>query len=53
MLNANDAKKEYDEIIQQLGDPKLISDWERFEELNKRKSFLEKIIEKTARLMKP
>jgi len=50
MLNANDAKKEYDEIIQQLGDPKLISDWERFEELNKRKSFLEKIIEKNSQI---
>jgi len=40
------AEDEYDSIISQLGDPKLISDWERFEELNKRKSYLEKLIEK-------
>lgn len=39
-------KAEYDNIINQLGSPELISDWERFEELTKRKVYLEKIIEK-------
>ncbi len=44
-----DLKKtelEYQKIIQQLSDPELISNWEKFEELNRKKSFLEKIIEK-------
>ncbi len=40
------SQEEYDQIIKQLGDPGLISDWEKFEELNKRKSYLEKLIEK-------
>lgn len=40
------VKKEYDEIIQKLSNPELISDWQKFEELTKRKNFLEKIIEK-------
>jgi peptide chain release factor 1 len=46
MPGASNAKEEYDKIINQLGDPKLISDWERFEELGKRRTFLEKVIEK-------
>jgi peptide chain release factor 1 len=41
-----DIKKEYDEIINRLSDPELISDWERFEELSKKKKKLEKIIDK-------
>ena len=55
-------KKEYDEILQQLSNPELLSDWEKgdeskdssspfagarvFEKLLKRKNCLEKIIEK-------
>ena len=56
MLNLESVKKEYEEILQQLSDPELISNWpasakatagkEKFEGLTKRKSFLEKIIEK-------
>jgi len=46
MSDAENVKKEYDEILNQLSDPELISDWEKFEELAKRKSYLEKIIEK-------
>jgi len=38
--------KEYELLLKQLSDPELISDWEKFEVLNKRKNFLEKIIEK-------
>ena len=44
-----DLKKtelEYQKILQQLSDPELISNWEKFEELNRKKIFLEKIIEK-------
>lgn len=42
----SEAEKEYNEILNQLGDPGLISDWKRFEELSRRKKKLEKIIEK-------
>ncbi len=41
----NDFKKEYSEIINQLSDPELISDWQKFEQLSKRKKFLEKIVQ--------
>ena len=46
MPDLENVKKEYQTILEKLGDPELISDWEKFEELSKRKSFLEKIIEK-------
>ena len=39
-------KKEYNETLQQLTDPELISDWQRFEELTKKKNHLEKILNK-------
>ncbi len=50
MLEIEDIRKEYDEVIAQLGDPELISDFEKFEELSKRKKFLDKIIERDAEL---
>lgn len=40
------AKEEYDILLTQLSDPELISDWEKFEALNRKKSHLEKVIEK-------
>jgi peptide chain release factor 1 len=43
-------QEEYDKLLNQLSDPELISDWEKFEVLNKRKSFLEKMIEKEAEI---
>jgi len=46
MLDLKKVKTEYQELLEQLSDPELISNWDRFEELNKRKLFLEKIIEK-------
>ncbi|MBI2038393.1 MAG: peptide chain release factor 1 [Candidatus Nealsonbacteria bacterium] len=46
MLNLDNIKKEYDEILNQLSSPELISDWEKFEALSKKKGHLEKIIEK-------
>ncbi len=46
MPDIESIKKEYDELLQQLSDPGLISNWEKFEQLAKRKSLLEKIIEK-------
>ena len=48
--NFDAITREYDDLIKQLGDPALISDWEKFEELSRRKSFLEKAIEKIQEL---
>jgi len=39
-------KKEYGELLNQLSNPELVSDWEKFEELSKRKKDLDKIIDK-------
>jgi len=50
MASGLSHQEEYDQILNQLGDPELISDWERFETLNKRKNFLEKIIEKETQI---
>jgi len=46
MEDLEDIKKEYDQILEQLSDPELISNWGKFEELSKKKASLEKIIEK-------
>lgn len=46
MTEINRIKKEYDELLKQLSDPELISDWERFEKLSNKKKELEKIIER-------
>jgi peptide chain release factor 1 len=50
MVNIDAVKKEYEELLAQLSDPELISDWIKFEELTKRKNSLEKIIEKEKEL---
>jgi len=50
MLNAEDIKKEYEDILNQLSDPELISNWEKLEKLTARKTTLEKIIEKEKEL---
>ena len=42
--------KEYQELLKQLQDPELISDWGKGEELLKRKNYLEKIIDKEKEL---
>jgi len=47
MIDLETIKKEYNQLLEQLGDPELASDWEKFEELNKRKTHLEKIIAKS------
>ncbi|MFA4998524.1 MAG: peptide chain release factor 1 [Candidatus Paceibacterota bacterium] len=46
MVDIESIKKEYEDILNQLSDPELISDFEKFENLSKRKNFLEKVIEK-------
>jgi peptide chain release factor 1 len=45
-MDIKEVKKEYDIVLQQLSDPGLISNWEKFEELSKKKEFLERIIRK-------
>lgn len=50
--NLDKLKEEYDELLQELSDPELISNWEKFEEISKRKKKLENIIEKADQLKK-
>ena len=50
MASLEDIKKEYREVIDQLSDPELVSDFGRFEELSKKKKELDKIIEKQKQL---
>lgn len=44
MIDIKIIKKENDSLLEKLSDPKIISDWEKFQELKKRKDFLERII---------
>lgn len=46
MASIEEIKKGYQELLEQLSDSKLVSNWEKFEELSKKKKDLEKIIEK-------
>jgi peptide chain release factor 1 len=50
MAKALSHQEEYDQLLNQLSDPGLISDWEKFETLNKRKSYLEKLLEKETQI---
>jgi peptide chain release factor 1 len=47
MVDIEVVKKEYQDILEQLSDPGLLSDWRKFEELSKKKAELEKIITKS------
>ncbi len=51
-LNLDDLREEYNSILQEISNPELISDWERFEEISKRKKKLENIIQKSEELNK-
>jgi len=46
MSDFKKTNEEYESLLEQLSNPELISDWEKFEELSKKKQELEKIIEK-------
>lgn len=50
MADLEDIKKEYQDILNQLSDPELVSDWEKFEEFSKKKKELEKIVNKQTEL---
>lgn len=49
-MDLEKAKKEYEEILEKLADPEIISRWEEFQELSRRRAFLEKIVEKADEL---
>ena len=51
MLTAENAKKQYEEILQQLSSPELLSNFEKFEELSREKNRLEKIVSKYDELL--
>src|SRR3989344_2470627 len=44
MADQKQIKEEYAALLTQLTDPELISNWEKFQELSKRRSALEKIL---------
>lgn len=46
MFDAESVKKEYDSVIQELADPEVVSDWEKFQELSRQKTRLEGLLEK-------
>ena len=50
MADIETIKKEYNDVLNQLSSPELISDWPKFEELSKKKKMLEKIIDKQKEL---
>ena len=42
-LNRSEIEQNYEKLIKELADPEVVSDWERFEDLSKKKSQLDKI----------
>ncbi|MBI2042416.1 MAG: peptide chain release factor 1 [Candidatus Nealsonbacteria bacterium] len=46
MVSIEEIKNEYQAVLNELSDPELISDWQKMEELSKKKAHLEKIIQK-------
>ena len=45
-MEIEEVKKDYDEILKKLTDPELISDFEKFQQLSKKRERLEKTLEK-------
>jgi len=50
MIDIEKVKEEYNNVLNQLSDPGLISDWKEFEKLSKKKKDLEKIINKVKQI---
>ena len=46
-MDITSLQQEYDAVLQELQNPALISDWERFQELSKKKARMEKILKKS------
>jgi len=50
VIDTAPLKEEYQTLLQELTNPELISNWEKFQELSKRRAFLEKVLKKTEEL---
>ena len=50
MIDLEKIQKEYHDLGEKLTNPDLISDWERFQELSKKRAGLEKIVKKAEEL---
>ncbi|MBZ9571899.1 peptide chain release factor 1 [Patescibacteria group bacterium] len=50
MADIKTIKKEYQDLLQKISNPDLISNWKKFKEFSERKDFLEKIISKEREL---
>jgi len=50
MFDAQEIKKEYQELLTELVNPEIVSNWERFEKLSKRKKILDELIERVSSL---
>lgn len=46
MVSIEEIKKQYQAVLDELTNPELISDWQKMEELSKKKAHFEKIIQK-------
>jgi len=44
------TKKELENVLRELSDPDIVSNWEKFESLNKKRGFLEKLVERLEEL---
>ncbi len=51
-FDLNALKNEYNGILQEIANPDIISDWEKFEHLSKRKKRIEEILQKDEELNK-
>ena len=49
-MNPEELKQEYQSLLKELQNPELISDYQRFQELSKKKAKLEKILKKAQEL---
>ncbi len=49
-MELKQARKEFDTLSEQLSDPELLSNWEKFQDISKRRGYLEKIVKKADEL---
>lgn len=52
MKDLEELKTEFETLTNELADPELISDWERFQEISKRRGKIEKIVKKAEEVEK-
>lgn len=52
MASIDDIKSEYNQLLEQLTQPEITSDWQAFEKVSRRKKQLEKIVERQKELEK-